>query len=99
MKFFKVEKGIESTQLGKRSYSAFWSEICKNLRDAMEEKPKSLTFSVTYSYIQYDCMGPSWAHTKDTVTIERDVVLSQINWGLLTKDAIGTAAEKVFFGS
>ena len=99
MKFFKVEKGIESTDLSKRSYSAFWSEIAKNLLVAMESKPKSLSFSVTYSYTQYDCMGPSWSHTKDTVTIERDVVLSQINWGLLTKDAIGTAAWGVFFGS
>ena len=99
MKFFKVEKGIESTDLSKRSYSAFYSEIAKNLRDAMESKPKSLSFSVTHSYIQYDCMGPSWSHTKDIVCVKRDVVLSQINWEILTKDSVGTATEKVFFGS
>ena len=99
MKYFIVKKGIEKTNLSNNSFWSFYSEIAKNLRDAMESKPKSLSFSVTYSYTQYDCMGPSWSHTKDIVTIERDVVLSQINWEILTKDAIGTATEKVFFGS
>ena len=93
MKFFKVEKGINQSQ---ENYNAFSNEIAKNLRDAMEEKPKSLSFCVTYSYIQYDCMGPSWAHTKDVVTIKHDVILSQINWEILTKDAVGHATAKIF---
>jgi len=95
MKYFKVEKGITNSQ---KNYNAFSNEIAKNLLDAMEEKPKSLTFTVTYSYVMYDCMGPSWSHTKDIVFYTHDIVLSQINWKVLTKDAIqfGHATEKIF---
>jgi len=97
MKYFKVEKGIEKTELSSNNFWSFYSEIAVNLREAMKSKPKSLTFTVTYSYIQYDCMGPSWSHTKDIVCVKHDVILSQINWDVLTKDAVGTATEKVFF--
>ena len=95
MNYFKVEKGITNSR---KNYNAFSNEIAKNLLDAMEEKPKSLTFTVTYSYVMCDCMGPTWSHTKDIVCVKKDIVLSQINWEVLTKDAIecGHATAKIF---
>jgi len=93
MKYFIVKKGITKSQ---KNYNAFSNEIYKNLLDAMEEKPLSLSFTVTYSYVMHDCMGPSWSHTKDIVCVKHDIVLSQINWKVLTKDAVGHATAKIF---